>query len=486
VALKEEGRTFHRFVKQKLSLAYVWPRLLLAAGLLLGLLLLVHSIVTYSHVTGIMVTAELRRDALRQALSLEREGRQAGVRNAADMKQILDEHRLDLPERYAWIRIFDTTGRVLAQSGNAVGTPLAPQRPPQDFEPPAGQVRETDAGKVLAIVLPLRLVRGPPPEDAAPAARAPRQFIEIALYRDSTSATFGRLGANLMVSASAALGLVAAMAFLWVRLPHYVLGRQLERQTELARQVQRDLLPAANVSFESLDFAAACVPAQQVGGDFYDVFADSRGYIAMVLGDVSGKGLPASVVVGLLLGAVRASRWMAGAVEHEASSKRLSELLRTRTSLERFASLFWCYYDPEPQRVRYVNAGHLPPMLVTRNNAGELAVQRLTEGGPVLGLLEAAGYRQGEATVRPGDLLVLYSDGVVEAENAAGEQFNEDRLLAVIRENMGRPAAAVRDSILDQVKAFLDEGPAQDDLTVVVAMIREQPARPGGRGECHE
>jgi sigma-B regulation protein RsbU (phosphoserine phosphatase) len=294
----------------------------------------------------------------------------------------------------------------------------------------------------------------------------------MALYLDSASATFGRLRRNLAVSSSAALGLLASMILLWLRFPHYVRGKQLERQTELAREVQTDLLPSGDTAFENLDFAAACVPAWQVGGDFYDVFSASDGRIAIVLGDVSGKGLPASVVAGVLLGAVRASAWIAGTSEHEASSRRLSELLRTRTSLDRFASLFWCYFEPASQLLRYVNAGHLPPILVRRNAVGEVEIERLTEGGPVLGLLQKADYRQGRATLCPGDLLVLYSDGVVEAENASGEQFDEDRILSAVRENLNGSPAEIRDEILRRVHAFLDKEQAQDDLTLIVARIR--------------
>ena len=121
---------------------------------------------------------------------------------------------------------------------------------------------------------------------------------------------------------------------------------------------------------------------------------------------------------------------------------------------------------------RYVNAGHLPPLLVKRNAGGEIEIQRLTEGGPVLGLLQGADYRQDHAAVYPGDLLVLYSDGVVEAENALGEQFDEDRLLAVVRENANRSSAEMRDEILRRVHAFLDKEQAQDDLTLIVARIR--------------
>ncbi len=471
--------------EKKYKLGFVWPRLLLVVGTLLGLLLLAQSVVTYYHVTRILVTAELRRTAREQVISIERESRRLEVRDPAKMSSLLDEIRQDSSGKVAWIRVIDMTGRVQVQSGNAVGTPSIPQGQPQGFDDlnPVSQVRWTEAGKVLVDVLPLRIARRPPLERSrgdqvvdpgrGPGPRPARQFVEIALYLNSASDTFGRLGTNLIVSASAALGLVASMIFLWLRLPFYVRGKQLERQTELARQVQMDLLPDADSTFEKLDFAAVCVPALLVGGDFYDVFADNRAQIAIVLGDVSGKGLPASVVVGLLLGAVRASGWTGNSSEHEAASRRLSELLRMRTSPERFASLFWCYYEPESQVLRYVNAGHLPPMLV-RRNGGEVCIQRLTEGGPVLGLLPAAEYRQGRAAVSPGDLLILYSDGVVEAANASGEQFDEDRLLELIRENSDRSVGEIRDEILRRVRSFLAGEQAQDDLTLVVARIRQE------------
>lgn len=469
--------------KKKPGLGYFWLKLLLTAGVLLGLLLLAQSVVTYYHVTRILVTAELRREAQQQVISIEREGRRLGIRDPAELSPLLDEIRQETPGKIAWVRVTDMTGQILVQSGNGVGAPMAPERLRQAFEDrtPVSEVRRTEYGDALVIVLPIRIARPPPvqiggrgPSRAPAGASGPRPtplFVEMALYLDSVSGTFGRLRIDLIISSSAALGLVASMILLWLRLPHYVRGKQLERQTDLARQVQMDLLPAADGAFESLDFAAACVPALQVGGDFYDVFSDDRARIAMVVGDVSGKGLPAAVVVGLLLGAVRASGWMGGSNQHEESSRRLGELLRTRTSLERFASMFWCYYEPRSQVLRYVNAGHLPPILLKRNGDGEIEVQRLTEGGPVLGLLRQADYRQGQAVVAAGDLLVLYSDGVVEAASASGEQFDEDRLLAVIRENSDRSPAEIREEILKQVRSFLGKEQAQDDLTLVVARI---------------
>jgi len=477
------GRISDKSGQRKSGSDYIWLRFLLTIGSLLGLLLLIQSVATYYQVTGILVTAELRKEAQQYAISIEREGRRLGIRDAAELSPLLDEIRQDAPDKIAWIGVTDMAGHLLGHSGNAVGAPFAPERLRRAFDAhtPVSQVRRTAAGRVLVIALPIRMALRPPVRigegdrvrepDRAPGPRPAPWTVEMALYLDSVSGTFGRLQTNLIVSSSAALGLVASMIVLWLRLPHYVRGKQLERQTELARQVQMDLLPAADAAFEGLDFAAVCVPAEQVGGDFYDAFSAGDARVAIVVGDVSGKGLPASVVVGLLLGAVRASGWMGGAGEHEASSRRLSDLLRTRTSLERFASLFWCYYEPESQLLRYVNAGHPPPILVRRKGEGELEIQRLTEGGPVLGLLQGANYRQGQAVVGAGDLLVLFSDGVVEATNASGEQFDEDRLLAVILENSAGSAAEIREETLKRVRAFLGQEPAQDDLTLVVARV---------------
>ena len=459
---------------------YIWLKLTLTVGSLLALLLLVQSVVTYYQVSRLLVSAELRRQAQQHVASLEREARRLGIRDPTELSRVLDDIRQDAAGAVAWVRIVDMAGHPLAQSGNSSGLPFGEQRLRRALDgfTAVSEIRQTGARKVLVTVLALRLARrppvlaAPPDPDRGSVPRPVPRFVEMALYLDSASASFGRLRSNLAVSLSAAIGLLASMILLWLRFPHYVRGKQLERQTELARQVQTDLLPAGGTAIENLDFAAACVPAWQVGGDFYDVFSARDARIAIVLGDVSGKGLPAAVVAGVLLGAVRASAWTAGSGEHEASSRRLSELLRTRTSLERFASLFWCYYESESQLLRYVNAGHLPPILVRRNAGGEIDIERLTEGGPVLGLLQKADYRQGQAVVCPGDLLVLYSDGVVEAENRAGEQFDEGRILAAVRENSDRSSAEIRREILSRVHAFLDKEQAQDDLTLIVARIR--------------
>jgi serine phosphatase RsbU (regulator of sigma subunit) len=557
----------------KLGFHYIWFKIALVMGSVLGLVLLVQSVRTYYRVSEGEVNAYLRREAGRQLDALPREAFDP-EQDQAKLKSMLEELRQEAPSKIAWIRLLDSNGKATVQVGNPVGPPLKIVQAPEGIVPPPvgtaavpppksgpapfgrgfgptplpeAESRQTPEGRVRVEVMRFRGRAGgrggPVGGDAAPpgtsaagtsplpmsrppgteargaepkrslarpsagvAQRAGRsgqtgtallaqpgrgepprfdprfpggpgqfrsRYLEVALYFSSASEVYGELMTSLVISSSAALGLVASMVLLYFRLPHYVNGKRLEQQTELARQVQMDLLPPAKFSVQNLSFAAECVPAWQVGGDFYDVFSGEHGKVAVVLGDVSGKGLPASVVVGLLLGAVRASDWMSGTAEHEASSQRLSELIRTRTALERFASLFWCYFEPETQTLRYINAGHPPPMLVKRNAAGEAEIVLLEEGGPVLGVVPGATYHQGHVSAHPGDLLVVYSDGVVEATNVEGEQFEEERLHEVIRQNSTRQPVEIRDLVLEQVHRFLGEQRAQDDLTLVVGRIVE-------------
>lgn len=505
--------TLSRPVQHPASRGTLWLRLALIVGVLLGLLLLAQSIVNYYQVTRFVIQAELRRDARQFALSIEREARQQGIFAYADLKPVLEAVRQEAPARIAWIRLTDLSGQVLAQTGEPGGKPFPAERLRRVVEElqPVSEVRASPGGDVLVSAQPLRIGGRPQqlggaqrPPGEAPAAQRPAgeppagprppgepgrgpgrrfepRFLEIAVYLNSASENFGILRVNLLIASSAALLLLGSMTLLWLRLPGYVRGKQLERQMDLARQVQMGLLPDADHRLDNLEVAAACVPAQQVGGDFFDVFAAAGGRQAMVVGDVSGKGLPASMMVGLVLGAVRASDWFSGAQDHEDASKRLNELLYAHTTPERFASLVWCYYQPAERQLCCVNAGHLAPIVARRGKDGSVEIQRLHASGPVLGVLPEARYRQDRVTLEPGDLLVLYSDGVVEAENAAEELFEEDRLLEVIRQQYDKHPAQIRDEILAQVEAFEAGQPPQDDITLVVARVVE-PGPPAAGG----
>ncbi|MGC8794414.1 MAG: PP2C family protein-serine/threonine phosphatase [Bryobacteraceae bacterium] len=462
---------------------YLWFYLSLVLGSVLGLLLLAQSVITYRHVSRFMIAAELRREAQGHVNALEREARRLNLTDPLDLVALLRELREESPQRIAWIRVMDVAGNTLVQEGEPVGPPFSAERLWQAFElaTPISEVRPTPRGNVLVTVMPLRLPRRPPPESATqqisrtPPRPGPRQgprFIEVGLYLAGGRANFGPLLTNLIVNSSAAVGLVASMVILWLRFPDYVRGKQLEQQTEMARRVQHDLLPAPDVHLETLEFSAGCTPAWQVGGDFYDVYPAEDGRVGLAVGDVSGKGLPASVMAGLLLGAVRFSPWLESSAHHVAATQRLNELLRTRTAPERFASLFWCYYEPAGGTLRYINAGHVPPLVVRRNDDGALEVEVLEDGGPLLGVLKNPDYRQGCIRLRPGDLLVIYSDGVVEAQDASGADFGQERLRAAVLENVERPCSEIRDEILRRVQEFIGRNEAQDDLTLAVVRVR--------------
>ena len=208
-------------------------------------------------------------------------------------------------------------------------------------------------------------------------------------------------------------------------------------------------------------------PAEEVAGDFYDTFRTEAG-LALVIGDVSGKGIPAALLMGVIHGAVRSGRWTESRARHEHETAELNRLLCERTSGERFASMFWSYCDTGNTVVHYVNAGHCAPMLIALRD-GNAEIKRLDVGGPVLGLLPAVAYTQGRAEIQPGDVMVLYSDGLLEATNKSGEEFGESRLAALLLQATTVSPEEIRNSIRSTVRTFLGDVAAQDDLTCVVA-----------------
>jgi sigma-B regulation protein RsbU (phosphoserine phosphatase) len=213
------------------------------------------------------------------------------------------------------------------------------------------------------------------------------------------------------------------------------------------------------------------MPASQVGGDFYDVVQLPAGRVAFALGDVSGHGMSAALLMGLIHGAMSSPPWGMSDESPDAAAARLNDLLLAKSSGERFASLFWCSYDPASRTLRYVNAGHQPPLWLRSRPDGGGAVDRLAESSLLLGLMSTAVYRTVSVAAHEGDLLVLFSDGIVEATNGRGESFGEARLIAVAQAHRQRPARAICDEIFTAVRAFLGKVPAQDDQTLLVVRL---------------
>jgi sigma-B regulation protein RsbU (phosphoserine phosphatase) len=186
--------------------------------------------------------------------------------------------------------------------------------------------------------------------------------------------------------------------------------------------------------------------------------------------------------MGVVQGAVRASCGTGSALNHEQAAERLNHLLCMKTARERFVSLFWCFYDPAASVLRYINAGHLPPLLI-RHEDGELRVIHLDEGGPVLGLLPGARYKQATVAVKDRDILVVFSDGILEAANARDEEFGEEGVVASIKRHCDKPPGEICAAVLDDVRAFLGKELPQDDQTLLVArldQVRMKSPEPGG------
>jgi sigma-B regulation protein RsbU (phosphoserine phosphatase) len=333
--------------------------------------------------------------------------------------------------------------------------------------------RETREGRdILVGVFPCRcLVPGPVARGTPEAASRGWLLVGIALYADELSAPFARLRRDAAISASAALALLVSLTLIAAWFGPYMRRRQLEVELGLARRVQRDILPSPSEVPRGIDVAAVCLPASQVGGDFYDIETLSGGRVAFVLGDVSGHGLSAALLMGLIDGAVSFPLWGSPGNEPDQAATRLNRLLLAKSSGERFASLFWCSYDAVTQELQYLNAGHLPALWLETAPDGTTTPVRLSGGGPVLGVLEAATYRVSSVTAHEHDLLVLFSDGVVEAANQRDERFGEDRLVMIVQQHQTLPARAICDAVLDAVRGFTGAQPAQDDQTLLVVRL---------------
>ena len=455
---------------------YFWFKASITLGILLGLVLLLQTIWTYRFVANSMVRIEAKRESDRKLQALIRGSRSADNRTTATLSPLMDELIREAPQQIAWMRILDVSGREVVRIGKADSAPkydadtLDKIVEDRERTPP---VFKTPAGSVLITLNPLYV--GLPGTNHGLSKTMPGVgIIEIAIYLNGVSARFGPLRQNLIIGVSAACALLAAVVIIGFRFRNYLRGKQVEEQLAMARLVQFDLLPPGSLKTPALEFAAQCVPAWQVGGDFYDAFDADDHQFALILGDVSGKGLSAALLMGVVQGSVHASI-NAGAAWHEESAERLNQLLCMKTARERFVSLVWCYFDPVESVLGYINAGHLAPLLIRRNATGKFDVEHLTEGGPVLGVLPGARFKQVRLHVEPGDLLVMFSDGILEATSENDEEFGEDRILAAIERSWSKPAIEIRDAILGSVTEFLGKLLPHDDQTLMVVRLQPLP-----------
>jgi sigma-B regulation protein RsbU (phosphoserine phosphatase) len=242
---------------------------------------------------------------------------------------------------------------------------------------------------------------------------------------------------------------------------------RLNRELEIAREVQEHLFPQRLPLVGGLDYCGHCQPAREVGGDYYDFVGLPDGRLGIAIGDVSGKGVGAALMMASLEASLRA---LAPVVDDPAElMQRVNSLVYQASAANRFATLFYAQYDPRSRRMAYVNAGHNPP-LVLRNCAGSCQVLRLETGGPVIGLLPHR-YERGVFSYEAGDLTVLFTDGVSESMNARDEEWGEERLIEFARTCHGLSAVEGMWRILAAAQAFAGGASQHDDMTLVLLRL---------------
>lgn len=238
---------------------------------------------------------------------------------------------------------------------------------------------------------------------------------------------------------------------------------RMERELQLAYQVQAGLIPARAPQIAGWQFAGHWRPARELSGDYYDFIDAGDGCLGLVIGDVADKGMPSALFMVHARAAVRtAVRYRDPPAQ---AIFEANELVHPESKRGHFVTLFYARLDTASGRLTYVNAGHNPPLLYDASNR---QFRELTLTGYPLGLMDAARYGEGRAMLAPGDVLVMYTDGLTEAVDASGNDFGEERLQDLIRRNAHLPAAEVSASMAGALEEFAGDAPPFDDLTLLV------------------
>ena len=237
---------------------------------------------------------------------------------------------------------------------------------------------------------------------------------------------------------------------------------RLEREQQVASEIQQRFLPAAAPQIEGYELQGISFPCYEIGGDYYDFIQRENGKMVIALGDVSGKGTAAALLMSSLHAAVHAHAETHTSIA--AAIAAVNRYLVESIPPNRFVTLFYAELDPKAGSLAFLNAGHNPPLIV---HAGG-TMEQLAAGGLPLGIMSDAEFREGRTQLRAGDVLVVYSDGVSEAVNPNGEEFGATRLYEVVARNLDASAGGIRDRIESALTKFCQGTPAADDITLVI------------------
>jgi sigma-B regulation protein RsbU (phosphoserine phosphatase) len=262
---------------------------------------------------------------------------------------------------------------------------------------------------------------------------------------------------------------IAAVLYVSVTLYKYVTEWKkrlmLERELDIAKKIQESFLPKTLPQLSEMDIAAVMFTARQVGGDLYDFVEFQDGRIGIMIGDVSGKGVPASLFMAMVTGAFKTFALPESKPEEVLSN--LNRKLMRESSSNLFVTVFYSIFDIKDKVMLYGNGGHLPVLHLPKE--GALEFLDVEEGAP-LGLMEGR-YSGRQLKVSEGDIFVFYTDGLTEATNAKREMYEKDRLSAVVKENKRSPSKVILAAIEKDVRRFEPKAKQHDDITIIVVKI---------------
>lgn len=243
--------------------------------------------------------------------------------------------------------------------------------------------------------------------------------------------------------------------------------RRTAQELEIARQVQARLFPQSTPAMVTLEYAGACQQARHVGGDYYDFLELGGERLGLVVGDIAGKGIAAALLMANLQASLR-SQCAIASDQPERFLQSVNQQFCANTADGDYATFFFTEYDDKTRRMRFANCGHLAALLLRRDGS----LERLVSQATVLGLFEDWNCLLEERQLFPGDMLVLYTDGVTESFNESSEEFGERRLIEVLRRHHGMSSHALIALLVEEVRQFSAHA-QQDDITLIVAKCRE-------------
>ncbi len=246
----------------------------------------------------------------------------------------------------------------------------------------------------------------------------------------------------------------------------------MNREMEIAREVQERLFPQRLPVIAGIDYYGACRPALGVGGDYYDFLPLPNGDLGIAIGDVSGKGIAAALLMASLQASLRGQALM-GQGDLARLMINVNQLVYEATPSNRYATFFYGQYHRETRIFRYVNAGHNPPIVLRRAKDATIHVIRLEAGGTVVGLFPSTPYQEGSLPMEPGDIFVGFTDGISEAMNREDEEWGEERLIPAVAACADQRASEIIPNLMAEADRFVSGAPQHDDMTLVVVKMSE-------------